>query len=195
MTGEDGGFRAAATRFSAEVEAALTRARRAASEAKAQSAEFRRATGELATQAKTGRLRGVHRGEVAPTAAQASAEAVKFRAANGLPVEELPAAGELIARLPAAPADPPPLEPDDEDYSQHKVLVDIEDEPFDDEPVDDATPQPRGIDSPEAVDPPPEGDEEDFSHQRILADVEEEPYRPGLFEDAVFMPKDEQNPS
>ncbi len=127
MTGQDGGgFRAAAARFKSEVEAALTRARRAADEAKAQSAEFRRGNEDLAKQAKTGRLRRVHRGEVAPTSAEARAEAERFRTANDLTVEDLPDAGKLMARLPDAPAEEPVPRREDEDFSQHTVLFDLD---------------------------------------------------------------------
>jgi hypothetical protein len=57
MTGQDGGFRDAVARFSAEVDAAVTRARRAAAEAKAQTAEFRAGTRDLVSQPKQDRNR------------------------------------------------------------------------------------------------------------------------------------------
>lgn len=214
MTGQDGGFRAATARFSAEVAAALTRARRAASEAKAQSTEFRKATSELAEQAKTGRLRGVHRDQVVPTGEAARADAAKFRNDNGLPVEELPAAGALIARLPEP--EPEPV-PDDDDFSQHVVMVDVDerDEPgrpvqdtgddhLDDVPGAVATESPRegsrggepaGTDSPTPRKPATVPDDEDFSQQRILFDVSGETYRPSAFPDSVLGLSDEQNPS
>jgi hypothetical protein len=125
MTGQDGGFRAAAARFSAEVQAALTRARRAAHEARAQSGEFRAGNRELAEQVKTGRLRGVRRDQVGQTTAAAREAAEKFRQANGLPVEELPDADALLARLPAAERDHAPKQEDD-DFSQHEVMVDVD---------------------------------------------------------------------
>lgn len=55
MTGQEGGFREAVARFSAEVDAAVTRARRAAADAKAQTAEFRAGTQDLVSRVKEGR--------------------------------------------------------------------------------------------------------------------------------------------
>lgn len=215
MTGQDGGFRAASARFSAEVAAALTRARRAASEAKAQSAEFRKKTSELAEQAKTGRLRGVHRDQVEPTGEAARADAAKFRNDNGLPVEDLPAADALIGRLP----EPEPVPDDDdldEDFSQHAVMVDVDEraapaepvppvqDPPDDRPDEGSrdvsrTRETVGSDSTVPPNTPPNvgtvPDDEDFSQQRILFDVSGETYRPSAFPDSVLGLSDEQNPS
>ncbi|OLF15625.1 hypothetical protein [Actinophytocola xanthii] len=190
MTGQ-GGIHEGRARFAAEVESALTRARRAASEAKAQSGEFRRGTEELADQARTGRLRGVHRGQVEPTGESARAEAEKFREANGLHVERYPGADALIARLPAEPRPAPPVE--DEDFSQHEILVDA-----------DAPDEPDAADEPAQSVPhevarrvpadPPTGDDEDFSQQRILFDVAAESYRPESLQPGPFGYPDEQNP-
>ncbi|GAB3436688.1 hypothetical protein [Actinophytocola sediminis] len=212
MTGQDGGFRAAAARFSAEVEAALTRARRAASAARAQSAEFRSGNRELAEQAKTGRLRGVHRDQVAPTTQETRDEAAKFRQANELAVEELPDAGTLIDRLPAAE---PVAEPEDDDFSQHALLLDVDEraEPAatdgaaekrpddgstdrrdDDRRVADA-PDSAGIAPSAAATARQDTDDEDFSQQRILLDVTDETYRPAAFPDSVLGLSDEQNRS
>jgi hypothetical protein len=196
MTGQDGGFRAATARFKAEVEAALTRARRAAAEAREQSADFRRGTDDLADQARTGRLR-LRRTEVRPTNAEAKAEAEKFRNANDLTVEELPDAHGLTTR----PAEEPkPPQHEDEDFSQHQVLYDIDkqDEPAPVKPaVDQTSDESAGtrIDSP-APSPAPPGDEsEDFSQQRILIDATVESYRPDPLPDSVFEPSDDKKPS
>ncbi|MGH3879165.1 MAG: hypothetical protein ACRDSK_19220 [Actinophytocola sp.] len=198
MTGQDGGFRAAAARFKAEVEAALTRARRAADDAKAKSAEFRRGSDELTKQAKTGRLRGVHRGEVAPTDANARAEAERFRTANDLTVEDLPDADKLTARLPDPPAEVRPVTPEDEDFSQHQVLYDLD---------TSAKPAPTpvaqtsdesieaGIDSPTAPAPGSREENEDFSQQRILIDATVESYRPDPLPGSVFELPEDRNPS
>jgi hypothetical protein len=121
MTGQ---FRDAAARFSAEVRAALTRARRASGEAKARSAQFRRGTEDLAEQAKSGRLRDLYADEAAPTSEKARTDATTFRAATGLPVEEYPDAEDLVAGLPDRPD---PVEVDDDDFSQHQILNDIDD--------------------------------------------------------------------
>jgi hypothetical protein len=203
MTGQDGGFRAAAARFKAEVEAALTRARRAADEAKAQSAEFRRGNEDLAKQARTGRLRRVHRGQVAPTSADARAEAERFRTANDLTVEDLPDAGRLMARLPEAPAEQPVPRREDEDFSQHTVLFDLDgpEAPGADQPGRHAVDQTSdvsagaGIDSPGEPRTRPSDEDEDFSQQRILFDATVESYRPDPLPGSVFEPPDAQNPS
>jgi hypothetical protein len=186
MTGQDGGFPQAARRFIAEVDTALTRARRAAREARATSEQFRRSTGELGAQAKTGKLRGVRRGDVTPTAEEARAQAVEFRAANGLPVEELPGADALIARLPE-PAQEPARE--NEDFSQHRVLFDVDDPVEPAETGEQAEDGEMGrIDSPSGGPTLTSDDEEDFSQQRILLDATVESYRPDGMPGAVFEP-------
>lgn len=192
MTGQDGGFSQAARRFIAEVDTALTRARRATREARAVSEEFRRSTGELGAQAKTGKLRGVRRGEVTPTSPESRAEAVEFRTANGLPVEELPDADALIARLPAPAPDPEPVREQD-DFSQHRVLFDVdgpgepaETENLDEESARDA--EMGRIDSPAAESARTSDEDEDFSQQRILLDATVESYRPDGMLGAVFEP-------
>ncbi|HEV7713058.1 MAG TPA: hypothetical protein VGP16_33000 [Asanoa sp.] len=208
MTGQDGGFRAAAARFKAEVEAALTRARRAADEAKAQSADFRRGSEDLAKQVRTGRLRRVHRGQVAATSTEARAEAEKFRNLNDLTVEDLPDADKIMARLPDAPGEEPAIRREDDDFSQHKVLFDLDapdapetggsapDQPGR-PPVDQTSDRPAaaGIDSPDGPRPRRSDEDEDFSQQRILFDATVESYRPDPLPDSVFELPDEQNRS
>jgi hypothetical protein len=161
-------FRQAAARFAAEVEHALTRARRAARDARAQSADVRRRTEELSAQAKTGKLRGLRRSEVAPTDQAARGEAVKFRADNGLPVPDLPTAAELMPRR-----DPRPRTPENEDFSQHQVLFDVDKEPLAPRP---AAPAPEPVEKPETTRMSEVEDE--FSHQRILMDATDGTYRP-----------------
>jgi hypothetical protein len=174
-------FRQAAARFSAEVERALTRARRAARDARAESANFRKRTDELSTQAKTGKLRGLRRNEVAPTEPAAQAAAAKFRADNGLPVPAMPTADELMARLPGR--EPAPPRPENEDFSSHQVLFDIDKEPL-------ASPPQDRIDSPEPDDnrrsTRSSDPEDDFSQQRILMDATVETYRPDEILESVF---------
>jgi hypothetical protein len=196
MTGQDGGFRAAAARFKTEVEAALTRARRAAAEAKAQSADFRRSTDDLANQARTGRLRS-RRSQVQPTSAQAREDAEKFRHANDLPVEQLPDADELTRR-PSPPAEAPPPQRDDEDFSQRQLLIDIDarDEPAPTPPMppvdqtSDESARSR-IDSPTGA----RDDTDDFSQQRILFDATVETYRPDARPNPDSESSDEKNRS
>ena len=167
MTGQYGGFRQAATRFSAEVERALTRARRAARDAKAESSDFRQRTEELVRQAKNAKPR---RGAVTPTNPDARADAVAFRNASGLPVPDLPAVDEAPARRPNRP-------PADDDFTNLTVLFDVDSEPLE---QDRGTPD--WIDSPEPEVNPPS----DFSHQRILMDATEETYRPDEILQDVF---------
>jgi hypothetical protein len=185
----DGGFPQAAARFSAEVDHALTRARRAAREAKAESADFRKRTDELSGQAKAGKLRGLRRGQVAPTTPAAREDATAFRVDNGLPVAELPGADALIARLPNR--EPAPTVEND-DFSQHQVLFDVDEhtpEPEQAEPVTDDL-----IDSPEQMDTRRSDTEEDFSQQRILLDATVESYRPEGMPDAIGQSSEPENP-
>lgn len=201
----DGGFPQAAARFSAEVDAALTRARRAAREARAESADFRKRTEELAAQARTGKLRGVRRDQVAPTKPAGHADAAKFRVDNDLTVAELPDADELIGRLPnREPAAPPVAEVvDNDDFSQHQVLFDIDgqaDGQVDEQPEPEAggddsgdLPEAAGTRSREERGTRSSDEDEDFSQQRILLDATVESYRPEVLTDAVFEPSDQEN--
>jgi hypothetical protein len=124
MSGQEGGFREAVARFSAEVDAAVTRARRAAGEAKAQTAAFRSGTSDMVAKVKRGQVRP-QPAEITPSEARESA--TEFRLAQGLEVEELPDDDELVDRLPETEPDTEPEvdEPDDDDeyFSQHRILV------------------------------------------------------------------------
>ncbi|MDQ3786984.1 MAG: hypothetical protein M3422_07045 [Actinomycetota bacterium] len=193
MTGQDGGFPQAARRFIAEVDSALTRARRAAREARATSEDFRRSTGELGAQAKTGKLRGVRRGDVRPTTPESRAQAVEFRTANGFPVEELPDADALIARLPDRE---PKRAPEQEDFSQHRVLFDVDTETVETtgEPRDREDGEEMGrIDSPDPAPTRTSDEDEDFSQQRILFDATAETYRPEGMMPPAFDPLEPEN--
>ena len=175
-------FRQAAARFSAEVERALTRARRAAREARGESADFRRRTEELAAQAKSGKLRGLRRAEAAATDPAARADAAKFRADNGLPVPALPTADELTAGLPDR--DQPRPRPERDDFAEPQVLFDIDKEPLEppaapQEPAE--TPRPTRTSE----------TEDDFSQQRILMDATVETYRP---EGVIGSARDREEP-
>lgn len=196
MTGQDG-FPQAAARFSAEVDTALTRARRAAREARALSGDFRRSTGELAAQAKTGKLRGVRRDAVEPTSAAPREQAVEFRNTNGLAVEELPDADALMARLPG-PAPAEPVKTENEDFSQHQVLFDVDTQAQSAETEQQRDfrdlPEKDGIDSRDAEPTRPSDEDEDFSQQRILLDATVESYRPDGMLGAVFEPKETEEP-
>ena len=143
------GFREAAARFSAEVESALTRARRAVSEARAQSGEFRRDTAELAEQERTGR--------------------------------------------PREPEPAPVVEPDDEDFSQHQIMVDAAPREEDSAKNTAECTEPREEPEPEP-EPAPSRDDEDFSQQRILLDVTDEHYRPESLGTGLFELPEPENP-
>lgn len=188
MSGQDGGFPQAAARFSAEVDHALTRARRAAREAKAESADFRKRTEELSEQAKNGKLRGLRRSQVVPTSQAAREDATTFRVDNGLPVDAMPGADTLIAR--SSNREPAPTVEND-DFSQHQVLFDVDEhasapdqEPVIEDPID--SPEPAHVRRGDA--------EEDFSQQRILLDATVESYRPDGMTDALFLPSEPENP-
>jgi hypothetical protein len=169
----ESGFRQAAARFSAEVERALTRARRAVRDAKAESGEFRRTSAELAEQAKNGKLKGLRRGQVAPTNPEAREEATAFRTANGLPVPDLPAADEVAGQR-------SDRRPADDDFAEITVLFDVDNEPLEERPTQ------GGIDSPEPEVSRSSEPAEDFSQQRILMDATVETYRPDEIMGAVF---------
>src|SRR5262249_19518634 len=84
---------------------------------------------------------------------------------------------------------------EDEDFSQHTVLFDIDAKddlaPPGREPVDqtsDESPR-RGIDSPTASATRRAGENDDFSQQRILFDATVESYRPEPLPDSGFGPR------
>lgn len=190
MTGQDGGFRAAVARFRAEVDAALTRARRAAADAKEQAAEFRRGSDDLGRQLRTGRMRPIRRGQA--TSKEAREAAGKFRDANDLPVEQFPVAEQKPQPRP----EPPKRE--DEDFSQHTVLFDIDSkDDLAQPPVDQTSDESRrrGIDSPTAPATRPAEETDDFSQQRILFDATVETYRPEPSPDSRFESDSKKNPS
>jgi hypothetical protein len=174
-------FRQAAARFSAEVERALTRARRATRDARAESDGFRRRSEEIAAQAKAGKLRGLRRAEGAATDPAAQADAAKFRTDNGLPLPELPTADELTAGLPDQRPRAP--KPENDEFVEPQVLFDIDKEPRESQP---AAPEQE----PEQAEAPKrhrtsDGDD-DFSQQRILMDATVETYRPDEVMGSVF---------
>ncbi|MDQ3787825.1 MAG: hypothetical protein M3422_11340, partial [Actinomycetota bacterium] len=145
---------------------------------------------ELGAQAKTGKLRGVRRGDVRPTTPESRAQAVEFRTANGLPVEELPDADALIARLPDRE---PKRAPEQEDFSQHRVLFDVDTETVETtgEPRDGEDGGEKGrIDSPDPEPPRTSDEDEDFSQQRILFDATAETYRPEGMMPPAFEPSE-----
>ncbi|CRK59979.1 hypothetical protein [Alloactinosynnema sp. L-07] len=107
MTGNNQGFAEAVVRFRAELSAAVTRSRRAAAEARDQSATFRDQTSALADEARDGKA------EADPTDETHRATAADWRRAQGLPVAE-------FAAVTPAPAQVP--DDDDEDFSERSIM-------------------------------------------------------------------------
>ncbi|AHI01539.1 hypothetical protein GCM10010174_08580 [Kutzneria viridogrisea] len=124
------GFGAAASRFRAEVDAAVDRGARASAAARERSAAFAGRTRELAEAVRSGQAKPVA-GEL--TSEDLRRSATSFRTDNGLPVDRLPAGADLLAAAPPAttPSATRPPAPgrrsprpsdDDEDFSQEKIL-------------------------------------------------------------------------
>ncbi|MFE2754413.1 hypothetical protein ACFXGA_20680 [Actinosynnema sp. NPDC059335] len=137
------GIPEAFARFRADLDAAVTRGRRAAAAAGERNAALRERNRRLADQA---RAREVRPDRHEPTSPDVRRVATGFRHHRGLPVEELPAGAELLApeksreqtdananSAPPAPvlgsravAGPsgqlPPHNDDDEDFSQARIL-------------------------------------------------------------------------
>lgn len=119
--------------FTAELDAAVTRARRVAAESRETSARFRRETRQLADRTRAGEVRP--RSETDLTAEHLRRAATGFRADHGLPVESLPSGQELLVQpappepvTPSAPRMTPPVrrnpcpDDDDEDFSQERIM-------------------------------------------------------------------------
>lgn len=137
------GIPEAFARFRSDLDAAVTRGRRAADAAGAKNAAQRDRNRQLAEQAKT---RQVRPDGHAPTSPDVQRVATGFRHHRGLPVPELPPAQELLtpeksreqtdANANAVPPRPalgsravagpsgqlPPERGDDEDFSQARIL-------------------------------------------------------------------------
>jgi hypothetical protein len=168
-------FRQAVARFTAEVDHALTRARRAARDAKAETTDFRRRTEELSRQTKSRKPYGLRRTPATPTSQEAREDAAKFRTDNGLPLPD----DDVAAREPASEPRVPAVE--NEDFSQHQVLFDVDKEAPEPAPV-----EPDPIGSPEPPTTRSSDPEEDFSQQRILMDATVESYRPDEIPASIF---------
>ena len=138
------GIPEAFAKFRADVEAAVTRGRRAAAAAGAANADQRTRNRELAEQA---RAKQVRPDTQRPTSEDVRRVATGFREDRGLPVERLPSGAELLA---------PPEE------SQKRT----------DANANSAPPPPvsgsRAVAGPRGQLPPERGDDEDFSQARIL---------------------------
>jgi len=112
------GFGEAVAKFSGAVDDAVTRARRAATEASEQAARFRAENKANVEQAHSGELRVT---EVTDPALRQSA--AEFRAARGLPADEFPPDVELLQ--PPNSAGVPPSGDDDDDFSQEQIMTSL----------------------------------------------------------------------
>ncbi|HWC83908.1 MAG TPA: hypothetical protein VG756_28450 [Pseudonocardiaceae bacterium] len=144
MTGP--GFSDVLTQFSAELDAAVVRARRVSAEARETSAKFRRETRQMADKVRGGGVR-VTPGELTDDRLRRAASG--FRADHGLPVDKLPEGAELLR--PAAPQRP-------------EQQVTSANQPF----GAPATPGAPRTTPPSRRVPPPSDDDEDFSQARIM---------------------------
>jgi hypothetical protein len=111
-------FGDAVAKFTSDVDEAVSRARRAAAEAREQSSRLRAQNRATAERARSGELR-LEPDEV--TDAELRRSAVRFRGEQGLPVEEFPAVAELTNRPKPPPASHP--DDDDEDFSPEQIMT------------------------------------------------------------------------
>jgi hypothetical protein len=98
----------------------------------------------------------------------------------------MPAADDAAAREPESEPRVPVVE--NEDFSQHQVLFDVDKEGQETEPVES-----NRIDSPEPPATRSSEAEEDFSQQRILMDATVESYRPDEILGSVFDLEDRED--
>jgi hypothetical protein len=157
-------------RFDAELDAAVSRARRVGAEARADSTAFRAETAKLAESVRNRSL--VARPDEL-TSQQLRDQAAKFREEKGLPVEPLPSAGELVqaGMVREERQVRPPVEDEEEDFSQEKILSAsaTRDEQQDQEPEAEAqAPPPAPTRGRRRPVPRPGDDDDDFSQERIL---------------------------
>ncbi|TDQ05776.1 hypothetical protein [Labedaea rhizosphaerae] len=164
-------FGDAFARFDAELDAAVSRARRVSAEARADSAAFRAETAKLAEATRNRSL--VARPDEL-TSKQLREQAVKFRDEQGLPVEPLPSAEELVQAGMVREERPvrPPAEDEDDDFSQEKIMSASTTR---DEPPGEEEPRPPVVEPPVAPArgrrrpvPRTSDDDDDFSQERIL---------------------------
>jgi hypothetical protein len=124
MTGD------AFARFRADLDAAVSRGRRAAAEAAERGEGFERETTDLAAKVKAGQSRP-QPGDLTPRDVRRAAEG--FRTDTGLPVEDLPEGDALLAPPVVQPTQRAPRVPapssrstqdgdDDEDFSQERIM-------------------------------------------------------------------------
>ncbi|MEJ2857448.1 MULTISPECIES: hypothetical protein [unclassified Saccharothrix] len=138
------GIPEAFAKFRSDVEAAVTRGRRAASAASASNAAQRDRNRQLADQA---RAKQVKPDTQRPTSEDVRRVAAGFREDRGLPVDRLPSAAELLA-----PAE------------ESQKRTDANANPAPPPSVSGS----RAVAGPSGQLPPERGDDEDFSQARIL---------------------------
>lgn len=138
MSGKRGGFSDAVARFTAEVSDAVTNARRAAAEAREESAEFRRGTEEL--RAKPTRAAPLPVAETPPPPPEdEDFSQHRFLDDDAPPVPRKSAEDgaadsaepvEAMADLVTSTGPEDPHTSDDEDFSQQRILVDATPESY-----------------------------------------------------------------
>ncbi len=107
----------ALSRFRAAADQAVDRGRRISGDAQAAGAAFQRDTEERVDRLRRGRP---DRSDPNPTPADLRTEAAEYRIARGLPVPDLPDQDPYEqAPAPTPPVKPPP---DDDDFSQFRVM-------------------------------------------------------------------------
>jgi hypothetical protein len=156
-------------RFDAELDAAVSRARRVGAEARADSAAFRAETAKLAESVRNRSL--VARPDEL-TSQRLREQAAEFREEKGLPVEPLPSAEELVQAGMVREERPvrPPVEAEEDDFSQEKILSasTTRDEPDQEPEAEVSAPPPAPARGRRRPVPRTSDDDEDFSQERIL---------------------------
>ncbi|WP_158881235.1 hypothetical protein [Amycolatopsis anabasis] len=112
--------RGAGEEHAARVRDAITYTRRVSREARARGDRHRVENAELAAEFRARRLAGTAT-EATPTSVRDAAK--RFRLANGLPVADLPAAGELVPPKRRPRPKTTPKSEDDEDFSQERIMI------------------------------------------------------------------------
>jgi hypothetical protein len=127
MAGHGDGFGDAVLRFTNDVDAAVSRARRAAADAQERVAAFRAENRDVASQVRSGEVR-VRQDEV--TSDELRQAAAAFRESRGLPVEQFPDVTTVVAE--EQPKEPAAAsgrgagrraDDDDDDFSQERIMT------------------------------------------------------------------------
>lgn len=166
-------FGDAFARFDAELDAAVSRARRVSAEARADSAAFRAETAKLA---EATRNRSLQARPDELTSKQLREQATKFRDEQGLPVDALPSAEDLVeAGIVREERSVHRVVDEEDDFSQEKIMS--ASTTRDEQSDEDEQPPAPAVEAPSAPGrgrrrpvPRTSDDDEDFSQERILFD-------------------------